>query len=83
MHYELNLSWIQNIGSGSIRRVNIIGVTTRNTEVGIKEGEIDQGLWVIVGVPSLVDQLLRRWTTDNVTGGLPINEETAHILAIT
>jgi len=79
----LNKSWIRNIGSGSIGRLNIIGVTMRYAMVGIKEGEIGQGLWVIVGVPSPVDQLQQRWTADNLTGGLPINERTVLVLAIT
>jgi len=38
---------------------------------------------VIVDVPSPLAQLLRKWTADNMTGGLPINEETAHVTAIT
>jgi len=38
MDYVLNVSWIRNIGSKSIGRVNIIGVTMRSTEVGIKRG---------------------------------------------
>jgi len=70
--------------------VNILEVITKYTEVEIKEEEVgpDTQLLqrmegVIVDVPSPLAQLLRKWTADNMTGGLPINEETAHVPAIT
>jgi len=86
--YGLIVSW--NIGGKSVGTVNILEVITRYTEVEIKEEEIGQDTQLlqsmgamIDGTPCPVDLLLRVWRADNLTGGLPINEETAHVPAIT
>jgi len=79
-----------NIESGGIGRLNIIGIIMRYAVVGVMEEEAGLGLkllqrleGVTVDVPSPADQLLRWWTADNLIGGLPINERTVLVLAIT
>jgi len=78
------------IGSGGIGRLNIIGIIMRYAVVGVIEEEAGMSLKVlqrleevIDDVPSPLDQLLRKWTENNMTGGLPTNEDTTHVLALT
>jgi len=81
---------MKNIVSGSIGSVNIVGATVRYAMVEVMEGEIGQDFkhlhtlgGVMVDGPSPGDRLLGIWTAENLTGGLPIKEESLHTPAIT
>jgi len=57
------------------------GVMEEETGLGFKLLQRWEG--VFVDAPSPLDQLLRRGTAEKQTGGLPINEGTVLVLAIT
>jgi len=86
--HVLNVS--QNIGSRNVETVNILEVITRCTEGEIKEEEIGQNTQLLQSIAAMIDDapcpvdlLLRRWTVDNLTDGLPIKEGALHAPAKT